>query len=187
VTRSERLISVDVETSGPAPSVYSLLSIGACVVGDVDTQFYVELKPVHMRQTPEAFATHGLSLDDLRDSGVPAEEAMAAFEAWVLDAVSDGATPVFVGFNAPFDWMFVADYFHQFLGRNPFGHAALDIKAWFMGAAGVPFGATSRSKIDARYPDLPSLEHHALQDAIDQAHLFSRMLADPDLRGDHHG
>ena len=27
--------------------------------------------------------------------------------------------------------MFVNDYFHRFLGRNPFGHAALDLKAFF--------------------------------------------------------
>ena len=44
-------------------------------------------------------------------------------------------TSVFVGFNAPFDWSFVNYYFHRFLGHNPFGFTAVDIKAYYMGAA----------------------------------------------------
>ena len=42
---SETFISVDVETSGPYPERYSLLSIGACVVENPDEGFYIELKP----------------------------------------------------------------------------------------------------------------------------------------------
>ena len=43
---SELLISVDVETAGPNPSQYSLLSIGACLVDEPDQKFYIELTPV---------------------------------------------------------------------------------------------------------------------------------------------
>ncbi len=35
----------------------------------------------------------------------------------------------FVAFNASFDWMFVKDYFHRFLGRNTFGHADVQDQA----------------------------------------------------------
>jgi ribonuclease T len=34
--KKECLISVDVETSGPIPGDYSMLSLGACVVGGKD-------------------------------------------------------------------------------------------------------------------------------------------------------
>jgi hypothetical protein len=37
------LVSVDVETSGPAPGRYSLLAIGACLVDNPGHSFYVEL------------------------------------------------------------------------------------------------------------------------------------------------
>ncbi len=42
--RTEIRISVDVEASGPSPSVGSLLSIGACLVDDLDVAFYRELR-----------------------------------------------------------------------------------------------------------------------------------------------
>lgn len=41
----------------------------------------------------------------------------------------------YVGFNASFDWSFVNYYFDLFLGENPFGIAALDIKSMYSGAA----------------------------------------------------
>ena len=44
--RSETFVSVDIEASGPSPSIGSLLSIGACLVDDPSVDFYVELKPI---------------------------------------------------------------------------------------------------------------------------------------------
>src|SRR5690348_15055769 len=126
----EIYISVDVETAGPNPADYSLLSIGACVATDPAQQFYVELQPVHDAAVPEALAVSHLDLAVLRATGLPPADALARFAAWVAAQAPEGR-PVFVAFNSPFDWMFVADYFHRFLGHNPFGHAALDMKAYF--------------------------------------------------------
>jgi hypothetical protein len=50
--------------------------------------------------------------------------------------------PVFVGFNAAFDWSFVNYYFQRYLGENPFGFAALDIKSLYMGATGCAWEET---------------------------------------------
>jgi len=38
----ELYVSVDVETSGPIPGEYSLLSIGACLVDQPATSIYLE-------------------------------------------------------------------------------------------------------------------------------------------------
>src|SRR4029079_7402321 len=100
--------------AGPNPASYSLLSIGACVVADLTQQFYVELQPVHEAALAEALAVSRLDLADLRAYGLPPAEALAQFAAWVAVQAPAGR-PVFVAFNAPFDWMFVADYFHRFL------------------------------------------------------------------------
>jgi ribonuclease T len=123
----EVLISVDIETSGESPSTGSLLSIGACLVDDPATAIYLELKPEPGRPwSVEAQGVHGLAPDRLEDEGLEPAAAMQQLEDWVL-TVAAGGWPVFVGFNAPFDWMFVADAFWRHLGRNPFGISALDL------------------------------------------------------------
>jgi len=169
---------VDVETAGPNPSQYSLLSIGACLVADPQCTFYVELEPVNDNATPEALAVAGLSLEELSERGLPPVEALARFEDWLKAKIPSGQRPILVAFNAPFDWMFVNDYFYRFLGRNPFGHAALDLKAFYMGLTGVAWPETTMRYVAARYLGGRRLTHHALRDAQDQAELFQKMLAE---------
>jgi DNA polymerase III epsilon subunit-like protein len=180
------LISVDVETAGPYPGRYSLLSIGACLVSDFESTFYVELQPLTSDVVPDAVAVTGLTLEGLLERGTPPAAAMLDFASWIQAVVPDGAHPVFVGFNAPFDWMFVNDYFHRFLGYNPFGHNALDIKAFYAGRTGAAWSETSLRHIAARYGGAPSLSHNALSDAIDQAALMSAMLEERPLRYERH-
>ena len=95
---------------------------------------------------------------------------------WV-DEVGGAGRPVFVGFNAPFDWMFVADYCWRFLGRNPFGYAALDLKALYMGRDGIDrWASTGKADVTRRYPVTEPHTHHALDDARMQAALARRLL-----------
>jgi len=177
---AECFISVDVETGGATPADYALLSIGACLVDDPDeSTFYVELQPEDKRSTQEALEVSKLSLDILRTMGVPPAEAMQRFADWVVDVVPADHRPVFVGFNAPFDWMFVADYFERYLGRNPFGYTALDIKAFAMGRLGSTWAETSMSVLGPRYLSGRPLAHHALSDAQDQAALFRALRDEP--------
>jgi DNA polymerase III epsilon subunit-like protein len=174
----ELYISVDVETAGPNPSSYALLSIGACTVDERRRTFYVELKPGDLQSTSEAQGVHNLDMEALQDLGLPPDEAMVKFEQWVHEVTPPALTPVFVGFNAPFDWMFVADYFHRMLGRNPFGHSALDIKALFMGASSSAWSETTKRTLSPRYLDGRHLSHNALSDALDQAEIFEKILAE---------
>lgn len=177
-TEIQSYISVDVETAGPYPAEYSLLSIGACTLLNPRKTFYVELQPVNPAVDPDALAISGLNLAHLVEIGLPPIEAMARFERWLEFAVPQGIRPVFLAFNAPFDWMFISDYFYRFLGRQPFGHAALDMKAYFMGMSGVSWLETSMQYISQRYLDDRHLSHNALKDAIDQADIFLKMLAE---------
>ena len=176
IENEECYISVDVETAGPDPGRYPLLSIGACLVFDPEQSFYVELMPTTMDATEEALTVSGLSLEALASNGIPPEEAMQRFDAWLTEVNQSEARPVFVAFNAAFDWMFINNYFHRFLGRNPFGHAALDIKAFFMGLAGIKWTETAMRHASQRFGVEIHLSHNALEDAKDQAHLFQKML-----------
>jgi len=179
VDHEECFISVDVETGGATPADYALLSIGACLVDDPETTFYVELQPEEKRVTVEAIEVSKLSVDILRTMGEPPGQAMQHFADWVAEVVPAGARAVFVGFNAAFDWMFVADYFERYVGRNPFGYTALDIKSFAMGRLGSTWAGTSMSVLAPAYLSGRPLAHHALSDAQDQAALFRALYAEP--------
>lgn len=171
-SKREVFISIDVEAAGPIPGEYSLLSIGACDVDEPTRVFSCELQPINQNADPKALEVGGFSLEQLAKTGVPPKEAMANFAAWIESFVGDADTPVFVGFNAPFDWSFINYYFHKFLGRNPFGFTALDIKAYYMGATGCTWRDTRSSAIDKKLSPKSKSDHNALHDAQYQAELF---------------
>lgn len=165
------MVSVDVETAGPNPSEYALLSIGACTLMRPRQEFFVELIPDKSGTERQTTEMHGLDMEKLQLEGTPPADAMEAFADWLAQAVPQGRPPLFLGFNAPFDWMFVCDYFHHYLGRNPFGRSALDIKSFLMGFRRVPWAGTHIAKLSDR-----SLGRNALADAQVQADLFIEIL-----------
>ncbi|MEA9440270.1 3'-5' exonuclease [Aeromonas caviae] len=173
----EYYVSVDVETSGPIPGEFSLLSIGACLVTEPETSIYLELQPDSVKHDPEAVAVSGLDLGVLKREGLPPQEAMRAFAQWISAVAEAGQPVVFVGLNAPFDWSFVNYYFHKYLGYNPFGFTAIDMKAYFMGATGCIWKETKSSYMTACLTPLRRPNHNALDDALFQAELFALMLA----------
>lgn len=168
----EIFVSVDVETSGPIPGEYSLLSIGACEVLDPGNGFSVEIKPISSNFDPKALEVTGLSLEELNQRGLDPAAAMKAFSDWLTALAGPDETLVFVGFNAPFDWSFVNYYFHRFFSGNPFGFTALDIKALYMGATGCSWRDTRSSKIAEHLEPKLFGTHDALQDARYQAEIF---------------
>lgn len=109
--KNEVYISVDVETSGPIPGEYSMLTIGACLADEPDQVFSCELKPISANADPEALAVTGLSLDRLAVDGPAPDVAMRAFQSWVEKVADTDKLPVFVGLNAPFDWVLWTEIF----------------------------------------------------------------------------
>jgi DNA polymerase III epsilon subunit-like protein len=181
--KPETWISVDTETSGPAPGVASLISIGAAVVGRRDETFYVEIKPVPgMGWSEGAEAVHHLSREHLAVHGLDPHDAMARFAAWIaaLPSVAAGARPIFLEFNT-FDWAFVLDYFWRFYGSCPFGISGFDTKSCYFGLTyprTVSFGETVKSVIYTRNKNLSTTPHthNALDDALGQAELMATLL-----------
>ena len=173
--KREIYISVDVETSGPIPAEFSLLSLGACVVGNTSKTFYAEIKPLNDNFIKQALEVSGLSIEELKTKGEKPTEAMGRFEKWIKE-VSGENRLVFVAFNATFDWSFTHWYFIKFLGRDLFGISGLDIKAYFMGKHNTSWSETVKKKVRSLYPSKTAHTHNALDDAIEQAEIFDRML-----------
>lgn len=176
--KNECFISVDIEAAGPIPGEFSMLSLGACSVESPDLTFIVEFRPINMNADPKALEVTGLSMSDLQRRGTDPPEGMRQFNKWIEGVAGVDAVPVFVGFNAPFDWSFVNYYFHRFLGHNPFGFAGLDIKAYYMGRYNTAWSETKSSKIAAELHVSEDGDHNPLHDAVYQAKLFKTMLND---------
>ncbi len=174
-----KYISVDIEATGPTPGSYSMVSLGAWVIGEPDRTFYAELKPVTDRYEKKALnvAMPGRTHDSLFETGEDPEVVMDRFAGWV-DSVREGKKDevVFVAHNAPFDWMFVAWYLWRFVNRNPFGWAALDMRAYFMALTGNEWKNTRLEDMKKWFEVKRTHKHHALEDAIEQGELFMLML-----------
>lgn len=174
--KKEIFISVDIETSGPIPGEYSIASIGACLIYKPEIQYECLLKPTTLKYDPGALAVTGFTMEYLEKNGLEVEIAMKRFNNWVIEN-STNKSPIFVGFNAAFDWSFINYYFIKFMGANPFGFTALDVKSMYFGMNRISWSSTKSSAIDRVLK--PSLygSHNALQDALYQAELFRILLS----------
>jgi DNA polymerase III epsilon subunit-like protein len=173
----ETYISVDVETAGPIPGEFSLLQIGAiCVQGDFEP-FECLVKPLNDRADPEALRITGLNLDELARDGLEPAQAMSDFAGWIEKVTGADNSPVLVGLNAPFDWSFINYFFVKYLGRNPFGISAIDIKSLYIGASGCLWEDTRSDRLARALGVHGKGDHDARNDAIFQAELFRRVRA----------
>jgi DNA polymerase III epsilon subunit-like protein len=175
---SEFYFVIDIESSGPSPDLYAMLSLGVATLGHPPQTFYRELQPDSDLVDQHALSISNLSMKELAETGLDPKHVMQEFSDWIQHITPSRKHPVFAAFNAPFDWMFVNTYFHRYIGYNPFGHKALDIKALFMGFHKVPFLDTSHYQICNHYDLQSSLTHHALEDAVQEAQILEKLLAE---------
>jgi DNA polymerase III alpha subunit (gram-positive type) len=173
----EAFIAVDVEAAGPYPERYSLLAIGACLVEDPAQGFYIELKPLKREADQLALQVTRLSMDKLAVHGTEPDRAMRLMAGWIRRVVPAGRQPVMVSYNAPFDWPFINHYFIEYVGENPLGHSAIDIKAFYMGLIGCAWEETSMFYLSPRFLKGRKSPGDALADARRQAELFRQLLA----------
>ena len=74
---------MDIEYSGPIPIDYSMLSLGACVVGKEDdngSAFYIKIQPISGNYIKEALEVCRFSLEELRVKGTPPKQAMTGLQ-----------------------------------------------------------------------------------------------------------
>lgn len=180
---TEIYISADIETDGPVPGTFSMLSFGLAAVATFDGESiapldaraharYWELVPIGERFDPEALAVNGLDRHRLIETGEHPSEAMPSADRWV-ERIAAGRRPVLVAYPVAFDWMFLHWYFESFAGSSPFGHSScVDIRSLYMGTEGVPFAESSKRHMPAALQSRSAHTHHALEDAIEQGQLF---------------
>ncbi len=179
--------SADVETDGPIPGPYSILSFAFVYAGRFDGArfeqpdmfdkfFYRELRPISETFDPEALRVNGLDRGRLLEKGESPEKAMSDANGWI-EQVARGDNPVLVAYPLSFDWSWLYWYFIRF-GTNgsPFGHSrCFDLKTAVAVTRRIPIAEAGRSQLPKRFRSMRTHSHHALDDAFEQAEIFAKV------------
>ncbi len=179
--RGEVYVSTDVEADGPIPGPHSMLSFGSAAY--LADKTLVDTFSANLACLPEAqghpetmawWATQPEAWNACRRDPEPPEQVMPRYVQWLKQLPGK---PVFVGYPAAYDFLFVYWYLIRYAGESPFSHSALDIKTYAMALLGKPYRDTSKRTMPSHwFDDLPHT-HHALDDAIEQGALFCNMLS----------
>jgi hypothetical protein len=186
-TAGDAYFSADVETDGPIPGPYSILSFAIVYAGYFDgRQFkrpnnyerylYKELKPISENFQEEAMRINKLDRDRLRLEGEAPERAMLEASQWVR-SVAGKANPVLVAYPLSFDWTWLYWYFIRFCADgSPFDYSrCFDIKTAVAVKAAIPISQAGRSRIQRSLMSARQHTHHAIDDAIEQAEIFANV------------
>lgn len=186
-SKVDAYFSADVETDGPIPGPYSMLSFGIVYAGSFDGErferprnydrvYYRELRPISEDFEPEALRVNGLDRHRLCMEGSVPEMAMTEACQWVKKIAGD-SKPVLVAYPLSFDWTWLYWYFIRYSAEgSPFDYSrCFDIKTALAVKAGIPISAAGRSRVQASLRSKRVHTHHALDDAIEQAELFANI------------
>ncbi len=185
MSKAEIYVSTDVEADGPIPGPHSMLSFASAAFGADKTvigTFTANLETLPGAsghpETMAWWAKNGAAWNACRADCQAPEVAMPAYVAW-LKALP--GRPVFVGYPAAYDFMFVYWYLIRFAGESPFSHSALDIKTLAMALMNSDYRDATKRNMPRAWFDKSPHTHVALDDALEQGALFCNMLAK--LRG----
>ncbi|MBL0405304.1 3'-5' exoribonuclease [Microvirga aerilata] len=185
--RVDAYFSADVETDGPIPGPYSILSFAIVYAGSFDgvrfirprtydRVFYKELRPISEKYQPEALKINGLNRDRLKHEGSSPQTAMQEAAEWIRSNAR-GANPVLVAYPLSFDWTWLYWYFVNFTSDgSPFDYSrCYDIKTALAVKARIPISEAGRSRLPPNLASTYSHTHHALDDAVEQAEIFANV------------
>ncbi len=181
--QTEIYVSTDIEADGPIPGPHSMLSFAsAAFLADKTLlgSFSVNLETLpgaapHPKTT-EWWQQFPAAWEACRRDPQAPEAALRAYLDWLRLLPGQ---PVFVGWPATWDFMWMYWYLVRFTGERPFRENALDIRSYAMGMRKSEFRLTTRTYLPKRWFDenLPHT-HVALDDALEQGTLLCNMLAE---------
>ncbi|MCF7871150.1 MAG: 3'-5' exoribonuclease [Candidatus Omnitrophica bacterium] len=182
----EIYVSTDIESDGPVPGLYSMLSFGSAAFRKnkkIVSTFSANLKCLpRARKDPETmkwWESQKKGWAACRKNLQNPKKAMQEYFQWI-DKLP--GKPVFVAYPASFDFNFINWYFIKFIGKNPFSYLALDIKSYAMALLKKPFYKVTKNAMPKKWFDKNQRSHVALEDAIEQGELFCNILAENSKR-----
>jgi hypothetical protein len=176
----EIYVSTDVEADGPIPGPHSMLSFASAAF--TSDKALVSTFSRNLDTLPDACAdprtaawwqSQPEAWTACRENTQAPAVAMKDYLRWLKELPGK---PVFVGYPAAYDFMFVYWYLIRFTGESPFSHSALDIKTFAMALLGRGYRDSTKRNMPRRWFDETPHTHVALDDAIGQGVLFCNML-----------
>lgn len=186
-SRSDAYFSADIETDGPIPGPFSMLSFALVYAGTFDGTRYVqprsyectvykELKPISQEFEIEALQVNGLDRARLEREGLDPADAMTSAATWVREVAGE-RRPVLVAYPLSFDWTWLYWYFVRYSEvGSPFNHSScFDIKTAFAVKSHLPIAQAGKSELAMDLRSSRTHTHNALDDAIEQAEIFAKL------------
>jgi len=193
--KREIYISVDIETTGPIPGEFSMLSLGGVAFArEADgttievAEFYEKLAPLDAQRghrwdqnTLDWWLGYPDILREALADPKPPEEVMHRFVAWARTLGGDDKVTL-VASPAGFDGMFVNWYAVRSTGlgydRLPWKHRVLDLRTYAAATLRIPYHDAHESAIAKMIDFEPSVPHNhvAVQDAREQGETFMALL-----------
>jgi hypothetical protein len=159
-------VMVDIESDGPIPGDYSMISFGAVIVEPgLRQNFYGRLKPISQKWIPDVLKLSGFSRRQTLEFDDPTL-VMVQFRDWLQQRIS--GHPMFIADNNGFDWQFVNWYFHHFTGANPFGFSSSNLGSLYK-------GLVKDTNEDFKHLRKTRHSHHPVDDAMGNAEALMHM------------
>lgn len=173
-------VSTDIEADGFAPGLNSMLSFGSAAF--LEDKTLLDTFSANLETLPEAtmhpqtekwWKTQPQAWQACRENAQPPHIAMHAYYHWLEQLPGK---IIFVAYPLAFDFRFIDYYFHRFVGKNPFGFSAIDIRSYVMGMHNIPFRKAGIHHFPKDWFDELQHTHIALDDAIEQGTVFCNIL-----------
>ncbi len=179
----EIYISTDIEADGHIPGFSSMLSFASAAF--LKDKTLIDTYSANLDTLPGAVQDPDVmawwSKNDrnrkawmaCREDTQPPEVVMPEYAKW-LDALP--GKPIFIGFPASYDFMFVYWYLIRFNGKSPLTFAALDIKTYAMAMLKCDYKRSAKRNYPRHWFGKTPNTHIAIDDAIAQGELFCNIL-----------
>ena len=177
ISLDELYIVTDVETNGPIPGEYGMISLGSVAVdleGTIYGLFYVNLIPAEgsyedpdtmafWQKNPKAYAQSTYQPLDPRT-------AMIKYQAWLEELKVNHCQNLRLVADCSFDWMFVQYCLVRYLGTMPLGYNSINTKSLAWGL--YPDKTYNKVWLDRWSSKKYRHNHIAICDAIGEAFEF---------------
>ena len=178
----EIYISVDIETNGPIPSDFSMLSFGAAAFdtdGNLLSTFSANLETLpNATEDPATMAWWAMNQGAYLKTREAIQDPKIAIQDFISWVNAFNAKPVFVAYPSGFDFTWMYWYMVHFVGRSPFSFSALDIKSYAMAVLKTEYRKSTKKNMPKHWFPEEKHTHIAVEDAIEQGRLFFNMLKD---------
>ena len=171
---------VDVESDGPIPGEYSMISFGTVVVdfNNLVTpmpSLYCEMAPVSDKWIPESLAISKIT----REQHLTMEPPLFAMQrllSFVKEHTDNGAKrPIFISDNNGYDWLFICWYLWKYTNQNPFGYSSGNINWLYK-------GITKNFYQSFKHLRKTKHTHNPVDDALGNAEAFITMVQQNNIK-----